>query len=82
MVDVKQIIETLFDTYDTDNSKFLEENEVRHLLKDLYSDMGQGDPDEDTIHGFMQASGNAGKFNKAQLVELLSPIFEEGLNEE
>ena len=45
-VNVKQIIETLFDTYDTDDSKFLEENEVRQLLKDLYSDMGQGEPDE------------------------------------
>ena len=44
--DVKQIIETLFDTYDTDDSKFLEENEVRQLLKDLYSDMGQGEPDK------------------------------------
>ena len=79
MVDVKQIIETLFDTYDTDDSKFLEENEVRQLLKDLYSDMGQGEPDEDTIQGFMKASGSAGKFTKEQQVELLSPIFEEGL---
>jgi Ca2+-binding EF-hand superfamily protein len=80
--DVRAIIETLFDTYDTDDSKFLEESEVRNLLKDLYSDMGQGEPDEETIQGFMAASGDSGKFTKDQLVDLLSPIFEEGLNEE
>lgn len=81
-VDVPKIIETLFDTYDTDKSNYLEENEVRCLLKDLYDDMGQGTPDEETIHGFMQAAGDLGKFTKANLVELLSPIFEEGLGDE
>ena len=37
---------------------------------------------EDTIQGFMKASGSAGKFDKEQLVELLSPIFEEGLQDD
>lgn len=78
---VKQIIETLFDTYDTDLSLFLEENEVRDLLKDLYEDMGQGAPDEDTIQGFMESAGSLGKFTKKSLVDLLSPIFSEGFNE-
>ena len=31
-VDVKTIIETLFDTYDTDDSKYLEENEREEEL--------------------------------------------------
>ena len=82
MDQVKNIIETLFDTYDTDNSKFLEENEVRCLLRDLYSDMNQGEPDEETIKGFMAAAGDDQKFTKEQLVGILSPIFEEGLGEE
>ena len=79
MSEVRSIIETLFDTYDTDDSKYLEEGEVRNLLKDLYNDMGQGEPDEETIQGFMKASGDLGKFTKGLLVEILSPIFEEGL---
>merc|ERR1712050_244493 len=81
-VNVKGIIETLFETYDTDKSDFLEESEVRCLLKDLYDDMGQGTPDEETIQGFMGAAGALGKFTKESLVELLSPIFEEGLGGE
>ena len=81
-VDVKQIIETLFDTYDTDKSLYLEENEVVCLLKDLYEDMGQGAPDKETVQGFMEAAGPLGKFTKLTLVDLLSPIFEEGLGED
>ena len=81
-VHVKKIIENLFDTLDTDKLLYLEENEVACLLKFLYEDMGQKAPDKETVQGFMEAARPLGKFTKILLVDLLSPIFEEGLRED
>ena len=72
---MKQIIEELFDTYDTDGTKLMEEDEYRLLLKDLYKKMKMPLPGEETIQMFLD-QGDNGFFSKEQLVENLSPMFE------
>lgn len=76
--ELQAVVKEAFNSFDTDNSGYLEREEIRKLLNEVVSDQGQSISDDELNEVIMAVDANGdGKFSFSELYTIIGPILTE-----
>ena len=80
--DLRAIVKRFFDTYDEDESGYLERDEIRKLLDDVCEEVGAPKATEEALGEAIEVAdrNKDGKFNFAETYDLIGPILENAMS--